>query len=171
MIVVREFTLDDKNILLDMVNEINNFDGNFEGLNNISKIDNYEEFLFKLENNKYQDRIKPAYSPQTTFGFFVDGRLVGGFNLRHNLKGNLINHGGHIGYLIRPSERGKGYGSKLLKYALIEARKLEIDRVLVTCRCDNIGSERVILNNNGVYENDYYDEENGKTYKRYWIEL
>ena len=97
--------------------------------------------------------------------------MVGGFNLRHNLKGNLINHGGHIGYLIRPSERGKGYGSELLKYALIEARKLGINKVLVTCRNDNIASEGVILNNNGVYENDYYDIDYNKTYKRYWIEL
>ena len=42
MFLVREFTIDDKKILLDMVSEINNLDGNFEGLNNISKIDNYE---------------------------------------------------------------------------------------------------------------------------------
>ena len=54
--------------------------------------------------------IDPDFSPQTTFGVFVDGKLVGGFNLRHVLKGVLINHGGNLGYLIRPSERKKGYG-------------------------------------------------------------
>lgn len=171
MIMAKEFTKKDKEQLLDMINEINNYDGNFEGLNNIKKIENFENFLNKLEENKYQERIKPEYSPQTTFGFFINNKLVGGFNLRHVLKGNLINHGGHIGYLIRPSERGKGYGTKLLKIALLEAKKLGIHKVLVTCRKENIASEKVIINNNGIYENNFYEEETGKTFKRYWIKL
>lgn len=171
MLVIREFTYSDKEQLLDMVNEINSYDGNFEGLNNIGRIEDYDEFLSKLEDNKYQERIKPEYSPQTTFGVFIDDRLIGGFNLRHILKGNLINHGGHIGYLIRPSERKKGYGTQLLKCALNEAKKLGIEKVLISCRTENVASERVILNNNGIYENDFYEEETGKTFKRYWIEL
>ena len=52
----------------------------------ISNIENYDEFLAKLEKNKHQDLIKPEYSPQTTFGMFDDGRLIGGFSLRHVIK-------------------------------------------------------------------------------------
>ena len=33
------------------------FDANFEGLNNIKNIDNYEAFLLKLEKNKHQELI------------------------------------------------------------------------------------------------------------------
>lgn len=171
MLTAREFTENDKEKILDMVDEINSFDGNYEGLNNIGRIDSFDDFFQNLEDNKYQERIKPNYSPQTTFGVFADEKLIGGFNLRHMLKGNLINHGGHIGYLVRPSERGKGYGTQLLKLALIEAKKLDIEKVLVTCRSNNISSEKVILNNNGLYENNYYEKDTGKVFKRYWIKL
>lgn len=58
MLVAKEFELKDKESLLDMVDEINNFDANFEGLNNIKNIDNYEAFLLKLEKNKHQELIK-----------------------------------------------------------------------------------------------------------------
>lgn len=40
MLVAKEFELKDKESLFDMVDEINNFDANFEGLNNIKNIDN-----------------------------------------------------------------------------------------------------------------------------------
>ncbi len=171
MLVAKEFDLNDKESLLDMVDEINNFDANFEGLNNIKNIDNYEDFLLKLEKNKHQELIKAEYSPQTTFGVWDDKKLIGGFNLRHIIKGNLINHGGNIGYLIRPTERKKGYGTKLLELAIKEAKKLGLKKVLVSCRKENIGSEKVIINNNGIYENDYYDESKNETYKRFWIEI
>jgi len=171
MLIAREFTKDDELALREMVDEIHLTDFNFEGLNNISNIGNYDDFLEKLENNKHQELIKAEYSPQTTFGVFDNDRLIGGFNLRHEIKGNLINHGGNIGYLIRPSERGKRYGTKLLHLALEKADELGLKKVLVSCRIENVGSMKVIENNGGNYENDYFEEETGKTFKRYWIDV
>jgi len=171
MLIAREFTKDDELMLRQMIDEINSTDANFEGLNNISNIVNYDDFLVMLEKNKHQELIKPEYSPQTTFGVFDNDRLIGGFNLRHVIKGNLINHGGNIGYLIRPSERGKGYGTKMLHHALEKADELGLEKVLVSCRVENISSMKVIENNGGNYENDYFEEETGKTFKRYWIDV
>lgn len=171
MIIAREFKKEDKIKLLDMINEINNFDCNFEGLTNIREIVSYDSFLEQLEKNKHQEFIKPEYSPQTTFGVFDDNKLVGGFNLRHTIKGNLIHHGGNIGYLIRPSERRKRYGTIMFGLALEKAKELGLDKVLVSCREDNTGSAKVIENNGGIYENNYYDEQLNETYKRYWIYL
>lgn len=171
MIVAREFKEEDKKLLFDMITEIKNYDNNFEGLSNIKNIENYDEFLKKLEINKKQELIKPEYSPQTTFGIFDNEKLVGGFNLRHVLKGNLINHGGNIGYLIRPTERKKGYGKIILSLALNEAKKIGLKKVLISCRTENVGSEKVILSNGGKYGNDFYDEELNETYKRFWIYL
>lgn len=171
MLIAREFKKEDKLQLLDMINEINNFDSNFEGLSNIKKIDDYDSFLEQLEKNKHQELIKSEYSPQTTFGVFNDNKLVGGFNLRHIIKGELINHGGNIGYLIRPSERKKGYGTLMLGLALEKAKEIGLEKVLVSCREDNIASAKVIENNDGIYENSYYDEKLDNTYKRYWIYL
>lgn len=171
MLIAREFTKDDESKLREMVDEINLTDSNFEGLSNIANIENYDEFLEKLEKNKHQELIKPEYSPQTTFGVFDDDRLIGGFNLRHVIKGGLINHGGNIGYLIRPRERGRGYGTTLLRLALEKADEIGLENVLVSCRVENIGSMKVIENNGGNYENDFFEEETGKTFKRYWIDV
>ena len=171
MLIAREFIKEDKDKLFEMVNEINEFDGNFEGLNNINKINDFDNFLEKLERNKHQELIDIKLSPQITYGVFDDEKLIGGFNLRSILKGKLLNHGGHIGYLIRPSKRNKGYGTQLLKIALEKAKENNIDKVLVTCRKENIASARIIEKNNGIYENDYYEEETNQTYKRYWIDV
>ena len=170
MIIAREFTEQDKEQLFDMINETKEYDGNFEGMEDIGRIEDYDAFLKKLEVWKHQELINPNYSPQTTFGVFDDEKLVGGFVLRHTLKGRLIHHGGNIGYFVRPSERNKRYGKILLKLALKKAREIGLEKVLVTCRNDNIASAKVIESNGGKYENDYYDESLGKTYRRYWIE-
>lgn len=171
MIIAREFIKSDQEQLTNLVDEIRAYDGNFEGMDNISTIEDFEDFLQMLEKNKYQELIKPGYSPQTTFGVFDDGKLIGGFNLRHELKGNLINHGGNIGYLIRPSKRRMGYGTIVLDCALKKAKEIGLGRVLITCREENIASSRVIQKNGGIYENSYYDECNKVTFKRYWINL
>lgn len=171
MIIAREFTKSDEEQVTNLINEIKAYDGNFEGMDNIGRIEDFEEFLQMLEKNKHQELIKQGYSTQTTFGVFDDGKLIGGFNLRHELKGNLINHGGNIGYLVRPSERRKGYGTIILGSALKKAKELGLGRILVTCREENIGSSRVIEKNGGIYENDYYDEVQNVTFKRYWINL
>lgn len=57
----------------------------------------------------------------------------------------------------------------LLKLSLVKTKELGLEQVLVTCKKDNIGSMKVIESNGGIYENDYYDEASGKTFKRYWI--
>ena len=54
--------------------------------------------------------------------------MVGGFVLRHTLKGALINHGRNIGYLVRPSKRKMGYGKILLSLALEKARDIGLKK-------------------------------------------
>jgi predicted acetyltransferase len=81
----------------------------------------------------------------------------------------LVLGGGHIGYGIRPSERQKGYATKLLKLSLEKAKELEINKVLVVCDTNNIASEKTILNNNGKRDEDYIKED-GVVIKRYWID-
>ena len=171
MLIARELTIYDKEQVLEMVEEIRDFDQNFEGLGLLRYFKSYEELLEILRYNKIIGTNTLPHIHQTTFGIFENGKLLGGFNLRHELKGNLINHGGHIGYLIRPSERNKGYGTRLLKLAVEEAKKININSVLITCDIHNKISEKVILNNNGKYENNYYDPFDLQTYKRYWIKI
>lgn len=99
-----------------------------------------------------------------------DEKIVGIIQIRHKLNEFLLLYGGHIGDSIRPSERRKGYATEMIRLALDECRNLGIDRVLMTCDVNNIGSEKSIINNGGVLENIVLDEE-GNSLKRYWIDL
>jgi len=96
-------------------------------------------------------------------------RTIGAVNIRHDLNEHLLKIGGHIGFGIRPSERGKGYATQMLALALVEARRLGLAKVLITCDEDNLGSQKTILNNGGVLENKTFF--NGKMIERYWIQL
>ena len=58
----------------------------------------------------------------------------------------------------------------MIRLALEECKKLRIERVLMVCYKDNIGSRKSIMNNGGVLENEMLAED-GKIDQRYWINL
>lgn len=130
----------------------------------------YRDFDRYLENLDVLEP-KPNLVPDSTF-FCLDREwdiFVGAVNIRHYLNGRLLLSGGHIGDGVRPSERRKGVATKMIALALEECRKLGIDRVLMVCDKDNIGSAKSIRNNGGVLENEI--EEDGVVQQRYWIDL
>ncbi len=110
-----------------------------------------------------------GYVPATDF-WLVDGeKYIGCVSIRHRLTEHLLHQGGHIGYDIRPSERGKGLGTLLLSLALPEAKKLGIDGVLVTCDSLNDASRKIIEKNGGEFENEVLAKDGSGTKLRYWI--
>ena len=63
--------------------------------------------------------LPDSWVPDSTYWLVTDhNRIVGVVNIRHSLTEHLFNAGGHIGYGIRPSERRKGYATKLLALSL-----------------------------------------------------
>lgn len=127
----------------------------------------FDCYISRLERDKPQDGMVP----DSTFFCFDDERniMVGAVNIRHYLNDYLLKYGGHIGDGIRPSERRKGYATKMIALALDECRKLGLQRVLMVCDRDNVGSAKSIINNGGVLENEV--EKDGVVEQRYWIEL
>ena len=93
--------------------------------------------------------LPPGFVRQTVYWLYDGDRPVGSAKLRYELTAALRVEGGNIGYGIRPSERGKGYGSRLLGLMLEEAGKQGLDRVLVTINNDNLPSLRVAKANGG----------------------
>ena len=129
------------------------------------------DFDYYLENLELKTATKDRV-PDSVF-FLLDesrDRLIGAVNIRHYLNDALLKSGGHIGDGIRPSERGKGYGNEIVRLALIECRKLGIDRVLMTCDKENIASAKSIIKNGGVLENEFINSD-GKIEQRYRIDL
>ena len=115
-----------------------------------------------------QTEVPPEFVIGTTYFAVVDGRIIGTISIRHYLNESLIKHGGHIGYGVRPTERRKGYGTKMLALALEKCRDFGIEKALVTCDKYNIGSAKTVINNAGVFENEI-TEDNGNILQRYWI--
>ncbi|HEU0028892.1 MAG TPA: GNAT family N-acetyltransferase [Ktedonobacterales bacterium] len=118
----------------------------------------------------------PDRVPQTVFILTrssPDGSrdTLGVSKLRHFLTPTLEDIGGHIGYNIRPDERGKGYGRLILALTLPHARALGLARVLLTCDTDNIRSARVIMANGGVLTSEGLSPLRGARVSRYWIAL
>ncbi|EOO28880.1 acetyltransferase [Bacillus cereus BAG1X2-3] len=115
--------------------------------------------------------IPETWVPDSTYWLVTDNnRIVGAVNIRHRLTEHLFNAGGHIGYGIRPSERRKGYATKLLALSLEKTKELNITKVLVVCDAVNTASEKTILHNGGLRDDDF-TEEDGIVVRRYWIEL
>lgn len=98
-----------------------------------------------------------------------DDRVVGVIDLRHHIDHPILGTwGGHCGYSVRPSERGKGYAVEMLRLNIQKAKALGIERMLVTCDEGNSASEKTILRNGGAFEKTI--EVDGTTMKRFWID-
>ena len=124
----------------------------------------------KLEGYGRGENIPETFVPHLTFWLVdPDDRILGVANIRPRLNENLRVRGGHIGYGVRPSERGKGYATAMLRLALAKAREMGLDRVLLTCDKDNIASARVIVKNGGRLESEATLD--GVVIQRYWINL
>jgi len=131
----------------------------------------YKDFDTYLKGFEDTNLIEPGYVPASTLFCLDDERnlFVGAVNIRHYLNEALLMNGGHIGDGIRPSERRKGYATKMIGLALDECQKLGIKKVLMVCDKKNIGSAKSIINNGGILENEI--EMDGVTEQRYWIDL
>ena len=95
--------------------------------------------------------------------------LVGRVSIRHELNEWLEDVGGHIGYGVCPSHRNKGYGKQLLIQSLPIAKKIGLDRVLVTCDESNIGSKKIIENAGGKFDGYAKDPTLKEPKLRFWI--
>ncbi len=133
--------------------------------NDFHDFDNY------LKTLDTKEETKDGWVPDTTLFCFDRDRniFVGAVNIRHYLNDKLLKTGGHIGDGVRPSERKKGYATAMIGLALDECKRLGINKVLICCDKDNIGSAKSIINNGGILENEV--EENRHIEQRYWIQL
>lgn len=131
---------------------------------------NFAEYVEKKKSESRGENLPEGYIPATTFWLVDGGVYIGNVSIRHQLTEKLERWGGHIGYSIRPTARGEGYGSKILALALPKAKELGITRVLVTCDASNTASRKIIEKNGGVLENEMPNPETGVNKLRFWIE-
>lgn len=142
---LKELTVADGEEVFEMIKEIglgeNGFTTNFPEHN----FEDFKMSLPRLVDISRGNDLPEGYVPQTIYWLYVEGKPVAYGKLRRTLNEKLIIYGGHVGYIVRPTERSKGYGK--------------------LCDEDNEPSRKVIEANHGIIETI----ENGIC--RYWIEL
>ena len=163
---LRRPTIVDREAVLDMMAEFEQtqsaHDGGFWDTENFS----YEDWLESNQNQEMGINMPEGWVPAIQLVAFSEkDQALGFLSLRLRLSNFLLEEGGHIGYSIRPSERGKGYAKETLRQGLQVAKEKNIKRTLVTCSVNNPASRAVILANGGLIE----DVRNGV--ERYWIEV
>ena len=138
-----------------------------DGTDLLGVVEDTKEWVEK-ENGMWMDENLPSGYVSSTLLVAKrrkDEKVVGMINIRHSLNDHLLKIGGNVGYSVRPTERCKGYGKKMLSLSLPYLKALGNIRALVTCNMTNEASRRIITSNNGVDENTIDGIE------RYWIEL
>lgn len=101
----------------------------------------------------------------------TDGEICGRASIRFELNDHLLAVGGHIGYGVLPAYRRRGIATEILRRSLIVARAHGVQRALLTCDDDNVGSAAVIENCGGLRDDDWpLASSDGTLKRRYWLD-
>ncbi len=125
--------------------------GEAYGYNNIELArEDFEQFVRELEDEAEGIGLPPGMPPQQTYLLLKDGAMVvGEIRFRPGLLPPHEKYSGHIGYNIRPTQRGQGYATRQLALLLEKARAIHLAGVSLTIEDANPASVRVIKKNGG----------------------
>lgn len=139
------------------------------------RVRTHEEFLYLVEDTS---RVifggMPEEPPEEYLWLIDQGEFIGRAFFLHWLNEKRLRTDGQVDYWIRPSQRRRGYGKLLLRLLLERFRQLGQERVLITCRKDNLPSRKIIEANGGVFENEIQMLNSlgvPEQRLRYWIHL
>lgn len=161
------------NQIIEYRQEFLNAGDSMDGTGPLRRFENPEEYIKTCAEYEDPQTVPTHLVPATQFLFIrkSDNKLVGMIQVRHCFNDYLEKYAGHIGYSVRPSERRKGYAKEMLRITLPFCREIGLNKVLITCTDGNIGSEKTILANGGVYESTIHEPNENKNLKRFWINL
>ena len=152
-IEIKRLSIHDGQDIYEMLQELPANENGFINSVNGKTYDEYQEWLKGAVRNSEQTGIIDGWKvPSTIFWLFENGKPVGMGKVRHFLTDALREHGGNVGYAIRPAARNRGLGKKLLALLKDECKEIGVDQMLLTIQNHNISSIRVALGNGGRIE-------------------
>ncbi len=148
-------------------------DSSMDGCGPLRKSENSIAYIAECKKYTKPETLPKGLVLATQFFYIrkANNCLVGMIQVRHYFNDYLSKYGGHIGYSIKPNERRKGYATSMLKAVLPYCKEIGLDKILISCIDSNIGSEKTILKNGGVYESTVYERKEKCRLKRFWITL
>ena len=166
-----------KDEIIEYINEFVEYNSEINGTGGLDKIIEgytFEQALARclsMEDENYAKKINRCQSKTFLLIREKDNRIVGTINVRWNLTEAMKRFGGNIGYGIRPTERRKGYNKINLYLGMQEAKKLGLDRVMLDCDVNNLGSDRTLKALGGVLERTEVDPEDNILTNVYWFDV
>lgn len=116
----------------------------------------------------------PEHPPEEYLWLIDQGEFIGRVFFLHWLNDYRLKTDGQVDYWIRPSKRRQGYGKLILRLLLERYRQLGLDRILISCRSDNLPSKKIIEANGGIFESEIeMPDRSGALHRRlrYWINI
>lgn len=170
-------SLERKNEIIEYLDEFVKYGSDINGSGSLDKIyDGYtfEEALdrcLKMEDEEYAKSVGRCQSRTFLLIRENDNKIVGTINVRWNLNEAMLRFGGHIGYGIRPTERRKGYNKINLYLGMLEAKKVGLEKVMLDCDVNNLGSDKTLKALGGKLERTEVDPSDGILTNVYWFNL
>jgi predicted acetyltransferase len=128
----------------------------------------WQDWLAHVERHRIGADLPPGRVRADFLAAEIGGEIVGRVSVRFALNDWLAREGGHIGYVVLPAFRRKGHATEILRQAVDLAHRQGVDRLLIVCNEDNVGSAIVIERCGGVLEG-LATAEDGAAIRRYWI--
>lgn len=170
-------SLERKNEIIEYLDEFVKYGSDINGSGSLDKIyDGYtfEEALdrcLKMEDEEYAKSVGRCQSRTFLLIRENDNKIVGTINVRWNLNEAMLRFGGHIGYGIRPTERRKGYNKINLYLGMLEAKKVGLEKVMLDCDVNNLGSDKTLKALGGKLERTEVDPSDGILTNVYWFNV
>lgn len=156
-----------KDDIVDYINEFVAYNSDLNGMGSLDKILDgltFEEALTRCLNMQNEEYARSMHRAQTKTFLLIrksDNKLIGTISVRWNLPKEMVPFGGNIGYGIRPTERRKGYNKTNLYLGLLEAKKVGLSKIILSCDANNLGSSKTMEALGGKLEKKEVDPADG----------
>lgn len=132
-----------------------NGESTINGSELLDQTESYDEWLQAVTDNTSADTVNPSWVVTDTYFAFDDNeRIVGIIDLRHELN-DFLKDFGNSGYSVRPSERRKGYATRMLGLIIRRAGELGMNSLQLSVERSNEASVKTITKNGGSYERSF----------------